>query len=422
MEYRGYYDPNGQGTGGFYTPEPPRRRRSGGTFFFVAVVFTLVGILLAYLVLPNLRGQLEQIAPTPRPEYTRAPEPTPTPGLPAATPTPAQMPELDGPDIIIEDAYNPFPDIIQASSGAVVGVINYANYTDFANREFEMEQGGGSGFVISSSGYIVTNAHVVEGAQRIEVIFKDGTQMDAEVRGVDKIMDVAVLKVERDGLTALKLGQSAAARTGEFVIAIGNPTGQRLADTTTFGIVSSIGRSVNIDGRTNTYIQTDAAINPGNSGGPLINARGEVMGITSAKTLTAGTDEYGNPITAEGIGFAIPIDDALPVIEQLIRFGFVARPGVGISIVEPTPEDREAYDLPEGLLVASVSPGGPAEKAGLRVDDVIVECNGVPVRAQDAFIAQVQGMAVGDECKLRYWRDGKYDECVVIVGDLNQIN
>lgn len=422
MEYRGYYGPNDQGTGGFYTPEPPRRRRSGGTIFFVALVFTLVGILLAYLVLPNLRHELEQITPTPRPQYTRAPEPSPTPGLPAVTPTPAQMPELDGPDIVIQDAYNPFPDIIQASSGAVVGVINHAKYTDFANREFELEQGGGSGFVISSAGYIITNAHVVDGAQRIEVIFKDGVQVDAELRGLDKILDVAVLKVEREGLTALKLGQSATARPGEFVIAIGNPTGQRLADTTTFGIVSSIGRSVNIDGRTNTFIQTDAAINPGNSGGPLINVKGEVIGITSAKTLTAGSDEFGNPITAEGIGFAIPMDDALPIIEQLIRFGFVMRPGVGISIVEPTPEDREAYNLPEGLLIADVALGGPAEMAGLRVDDVLVECNGVPIREQEEFIRQVQAMAVGDECRLRYWRDGRYAECVVVVGDLNQIN
>lgn len=413
MDYKDYYDHSD-----FYgEPQPPKKRGNFGAFVVTAILFMAIGALLMQMVSNNIGKEPSATqSPTPSSEV----HPTLTPATQAATPLPGErmMPEFDGKLPVVSDGNNPIPDIVEACTQGVVGVINY---TSSSLKDYEVEQGGGSGFVISSEGYIITNAHVVEGATSIGVVLHDGSEVKARILGVDATADLAALKIDKVGLTALKLGDSDQTRVGEFTIAIGDPTGRQLSNTTTFGIISAVDRAVNIDGRTSNYIQTDAAINPGNSGGPLLNMNGEVIGITSVKTVSAGYDEFGNVISAEGLGFAIPISDAMPVIQQLITQGFVQRPGIGVSVVQPSALEIEEWGIPNGIIVYSVTKDGPAHKAGLQKYDVIISCNGTKTIDQEAFVKLVQSMKVGESITVEYWRDEKYYDCTVIVGDLNSM-
>ena len=424
MEYPNYYyEQNDRQE----QPQNPPRRGIGG-YVVTAIVFTIIGALLATILMPSLYD-LEGTAQKPAPTLTPgvSPEPVPTPetqkpsesASPADTPKPTSrpMPELDGESPVIGNSTNPIPDIVEQVSTGVLGVINYAYVREFGGTY--VEQAAGSAFMISTDGYIVTNAHVVEDADAVAVTFVDGTELDAEIIGMDKSMDVAVLKVEGENLHALKLGDSDAVRVGEFAIAIGDPTGRELAGTTTFGIIGATAREVNIDGRTNTYLQTDAAVNPGNSGGPLLNMAGEVIGITSAKTVTASYDEFGNAISAEGLGFAIPINDAMKIVSQLITRGYVLRPGIGVSIVTWDALSAQKYETVEGMLVYTVTKDGPADEAGLRPNDIIVEVDGAPVPTQDEFVAHVKAKTVGDTLELKVWRAGEYFDTTLTIGDLN---
>ena len=313
---------------------------------------------------------------------------------------------------------NPLPDIVESAGKGVVGMDVY--YYD-EELEQDVPMAYGSGFIISSEGYIVTNAHVVEGASQVEVKFIDGSSAPGQVIGADSKLDVAVVYVEAQGLTPLALGSSAQVKVGDFTVAIGNPTGEMLADTATFGIISATAREANVEGQVNSYIQTDAAINPGSSGGPLLDMSGKVIGITSAKALYAGYDEYGNMINAEGIGYAIPIDEAMEVVRELITTGHVKRPGIGISVVEIDQTTAEMYQVPQGILVYTVTEDGPAHVADLRINDVILSYDGITAGATTDFVAYVGAMEVGDQVKLRIWRDGQEQELYVTVGDLNQI-
>ena len=424
MEYPNYYyEQNDRQE----QPQNPPRRGIGG-YVVTAIVFTIIGALLATILMPSLYD-LEGTAQKPAPTLTPgvSPEPVPTPetqkpsesASPADTPKPTSrpMPELDGESPVIGNSTNPIPDIVEQVSAGVLGVINYAYVREFGGTY--VEQATGSAFMISTDGYIITNAHVVEDADAVAVTFVDGTELDAEIIGMDKSMDVAVLKVEGKNLHALKLGDSDAVRVGEFAIAIGDPTGRELAGTTTFGIIGATAREVNIDGRTNTYLQTDAAVNPGNSGGPLLNMAGEVIGITSAKTVTASYDEFGNAISAEGLGFAIPINDAMKIVSQLITRGYVLRPGIGVSIVTWDALSAQKYETVEGMLVYTVTKDGPADEAGLRPNDIIVEVDGAPVPTQDEFVAHVKAKTVGDTLELKVWRAGEYFDTTLTIGDLN---
>lgn len=425
MEYPNYYyEQNDRQE----QPQNPPPRRGIGGYIVTAVVFTIIGALLATILMPSLYEIAEgtqPAVPTAQPGLV-SPEATPTPAQqpaeterPAYTPNPTTrpMPELNGESPVIGNAANPIPDIVEQVSAGVLGVINYAYIKDFGGSY--VERATGSAFLISKDGYIVTNAHVVEDADAVAVTFADGTEVDAELVGMDKSMDIAVLKIEGENLHALKLGDSDAVRVGEFTIAIGDPTGRELAGTTTFGIISAAARDVNIDGKTNTYLQTDAAVNPGSSGGPLLNMAGEVIGITSAKTVTASYDEYGNAISAEGLGFAIPINDALKIVSQLITNGYVLRPGIGVTIVTWDALSAQQYETAEGMLVYTVTKDGPADQAGLRPNDIIVEVDGMSAPTQDEFVAHVKAKTVGDALKLKVWRGGEYFETTLVIGDLN---
>lgn len=426
-------------------PQPPKARpkkRGVGGYVVVGAVCLLVGFSLGSLLtgivslgakglggwgdmdsLPEIHGDFgdwewewEWGSKDPdqaQPQTTPQPEPTQAP-----TYTPREMPALDGVAPSLQAMPNPLPDIVESAGKGVVGMDVY--YYD-EELEQDVPMAYGSGFIISSEGYIVTNAHVVEGASRVDVKFIDGSSAPGQVIGADSKLDVAVVYVEAQGLTPLALGSSAQVKVGDFTVAIGNPTGEMLADTATFGIISATAREANVEGQVNSYIQTDAAINPGSSGGPLLDMSGKVIGITSAKALYAGYDEYGNMINAEGIGYAIPIDEAMEVVRELITTGHVKRPGIGISVVEIDQLTAEMYQVPQGILVYTVTEDGPAHAADLRINDVILSYDGITAGATTDFVAYVGAMEVGDQVKLRIWRDGQEQELYVTVGDLNQI-
>lgn len=432
MEYPYYYEQQ--------PPEENDNKRQRGSYVIVAVIFTIVGALLATIFMPAMYNQGNNyqdgnLSPTATPYYTpggaipgmpELPEGTPAPTNPQAStpaPTTRPLPDFDGtPPTLGESTgglYNPIPDIVEQVTSGVVSVINSTYDTWF---KMDRETSTGSGFIISSDGYIVTNAHVIEGASKITVVLSDGTELEAEIIGYDKAStDVAVIKVNATGLNALSIGDSDTVRVGDFVIAIGDPTGLELAGSTTYGIVSAMQRSVNIDGRTNTYLQTDAALNPGNSGGPLFNMSGEVIGINTAKTVTASYDEEGGAISAEGLGFAIPVNDAMSVVTQLITNGQIQRPGVGINVLELDEYAATEYGVPQGIMVYSVTLDGPGYNAGLKPNDIIVEFDGTMVPTQAEFVQIVQSKAVGDEIKFKVWRAGEYFEASIILGDLNSL-
>jgi len=263
----------------------------------------------------------------------------------------------------------------------------------------------GSGVIVSPDGYILTNNHVVEGATQVKVSFTDQREFPAKVIGTDKATDVAVLKIDQRNLPVLALSDSSRAQVGDVVLAIGDPFG--IGQTVTMGIVSATGRS--LGGQIEQYedfIQTDAAINPGNSGGALINARGELVGINTA--ILAG-DTGGN----QGIGFAIPINLARNVMDQIIQHGKVTRGFIGILPQEVTPDIARGFGSPnlKGVAVAEVVPDSPAAKAGLQVGDVITAINGNAVTDVNQFRLQVAGMSPGTRIDLRVNRNGR-DETV----------
>jgi Do/DeqQ family serine protease len=271
-------------------------------------------------------------------------------------------------------------------------------------------QSAGSGVIFDArNGYIVTNAHVVENANEITVTLQDGRDLKAEVIGSDAPSDVAVLKVKPEGLSQITLGDSAKAEVGDFVVAIGNPFG--LQHTVTSGIVSGLSRSgINPDGYED-FIQTDASINPGNSGGALVNLRGELIGINTAILSRSG----GNI----GIGFAIPVNMAHSVMEQLIKYGSVKRGQLGVSMYTVTPDIAHSLGLPNavGALVSQVVEGSPAERAGIRTGDVITAVNGQPVKSNSELRNTIGLLRVGDKVDIGLVRDGKPLRVTAVIAD-----
>jgi serine protease Do len=256
--------------------------------------------------------------------------------------------------------------------------------------------GIGSGFISDPAGYVVTNEHVVHGANAVRIRLADERELDARVVGRDALLDLALLKINgASGLPAARLGSSDAIKVGQPVIAVGNPFG--LGHTVTTGIVSAKARALGL-GPYDDFIQTDASINPGNSGGPLFNAQGEVVGINTA----IRTD-------ANGIGFAIPVDALKDVLPELMEKGHVERGKLGLTFQRVSPDLAKALGLesPSGALVAEIEPGGPAERAGIRPGDVIVAVEGVPIRHADELARQVARRKPGSPLSVTVLRDGK---------------
>ena len=270
-------------------------------------------------------------------------------------------------------------------------------------------RGIGSGFVVDPEGYIVTNHHVVDGAQTIDITLSDGRTLPGKVLGVDPETDLALVKVEATGLPALKFGQSSAMKVGEPVMAIGNPFG--LDHTVTVGIISGTSRVIGA-GRYDDFLQTDAAINPGNSGGPLLNTRGEVVGIATAIASRSGG--------FQGVGFAIPADLAKPILGELRTAGSVTRGWLGVSIQRLTPELAKSFGISnkEGVLVASVVEDSPAAKAGIKAGDLILRYGDKTVTDPRALSSQVAGTPVGRTVDVQLVRDGAPRQVSVTIANL----
>jgi len=260
----------------------------------------------------------------------------------------------------------------------------------------------GSGFILTEDGYVVTNYHLVDGAVGVNVVLHDGTEYEAEVIGYDATNDLAVLKIEAEGLSAATLGSSDELIIGDMVVAIGNPLGE-LTATQTVGYVSGINREVTTDNTIINMIQTDAAINPGNSGGPLFNMRGEVIGITTAKY--SGTTNSGASI--EGIGFAIPIDDVMSVISDLIDYGYVTGAYLGVTVQNTDAESASMFGLPTGAYVVTVEKDGCASRAGIQPKDIIIDLGGTKVSNITDLTRALRHFKAGDETTVTVIRGGK---------------
>jgi serine protease Do len=369
------------------------------------------------------------------------------PALPAITEAPQISDDAVRPAVELSEA---FTNIAEAVTPAVVRIETerprtgggqqqplipeeFRRFFDFPSPDPRQDApprtAGGSGFVVSPDGYILTNDHVVSGATRIRVFLPDRREYIAELVGTDPTTDVAVIKINERNLATLSLGSSSEVRVGEWVLAVGNPGfggGSRVLNhTVTAGIISAIGRPLQlIQGELSRqeawqeissfaiedFIQTDAVINPGNSGGPLVNVRGQVVGINTA--IASVTGYY------QGYGFAIPVDLAKRIMEDLIQYGEVRRAYLGVEMQEVEPVDAELYGLPRpmGALVQSVPEGGPAAQAGFRQEDVIVAIDGVPVERPGQLQLLIAQRRPGDRVRVRFYRDGQPQEVSVRLG------
>ena len=304
-------------------------------------------------------------------------------------------------------------DVVQIATGTAEGTLSIPDVYDLASPTVVSilckSQGGGyvqskmssgSGIIIRHDGYVVTNNHVIDGASEITVTTIAGQNFAAKVVGRDSRTDIAVLKVDNDtALPFAELGDSSTLRVGEMALAIGNPLREELAGTLTVGYISAINRSMVIDGKQMTMLQTDAAINPGNSGGALLNMKGQVIGINTAKST--GYD-------VEGLGFAIPINEAKPIIESIIQHGYVTgRVVIGLKGQTVTEAIAKANDLPVGVYIKEIVSGSAAEKAGLRTGDVITACDGQAVTTIDEINKIRDSHKVGETLTMQIDRNGQ---------------
>lgn len=314
-------------------------------------------------------------------------DPTPTPRPAPATTTSSTDDASDSPPTAATFGLPDIAGVAERIAPAVVQVIATVPEQNIFGQTTD-SRSQGSGVFFSEEGYILTNNHVVEDATEVEIALASRDRVSAEIVGTDPATDLAVLKIDLDdvsGITIAKLGDTEAMRIGDWVIAIGSPLG--FEGSVTVGVISAKGRSLQIDQdseRLNDLVQTDAVINPGNSGGPLLNLAGEVIGINTA--IIRGS--IGNNQEAEGIGFSVSMGTAIPVSTQLIENGRVVRPRIGVQIVDVTPVNaaEQGLSVDEGVLVVALAPGGPAERSGIEIDDVITTVDGIPVSSTTELV------------------------------------
>ena len=409
-----------------FDEKPPRK--GNNVWFYVVLV--LVAAVVGGLFVRYMWPALQQPSSDPQTNVS----PTPTPTSEATTTQPETTAATDGSLVnsntdVAEDAS--LPDMLEAVGPAVVGISNRAEIASPngiigsingipvpGNSETteETEQGYGSGVIISPDGYIITNAHVIDDASKLVVILAGGEEVEATLVGKDETTDLALLKIEKDGLTAINLGNSDEVRVGETVLAIGNPMGQELYGSVSKGIISATNRQITMDSHVYTMLQTDTAINPGNSGGALVNTKGELIGICSVKTISTGTDSNGNSISAEGLGFAIPINEAMPIIEELKEKGYVERPVLGVTGGFLTEQGAAYYRCPVGFVVQQVSAGGGAEAAGIQSMDVITAIDGQELASYAEMSQAITSHEIGDTVTVTVWRNGETLDLNVTLG------
>jgi serine protease Do len=333
--------------------------------------------------------------------------------------------------LVVEGVRTSYADVVEKTSPAVVRIeaegksrrqqaVEQSPLDEFfrqspRNQRPEVQRGLGSGVVVSADGTILTNAHVIDGADKITVLMADNKSFDARLIGTDKPSDLAVLKIEAQNMPYLSLGNSDTVRVGDIVLAIGNPLG--IGQTVTSGIISAKGRRTGLsDGSYDDFLQTDAPINRGNSGGALVNLNSELIGINSQILSAPGTG--GGNI---GIGFSIPSNMAKPVMEQLLKDGRVRRGKLGVNIQPLTDDLAKIFNLKEtsGALVSNVQSGSSAEKAGIKRDDVITAINGDKIEDSSALRIKVAGTLPATEIKLSILRDGAPIELTATLDELN---
>lgn len=363
----------------------------------LSIVFLIV-ITLAV----SLTGCITITTPeTPGPPPATAPSPPPTPINPEWTPPPMMASNQTA-------ALPSIADVVALVKPSVVAINTETVSYDFFNRPFTQE-GAGSGWIIDENGIIVTNNHVVEGARTITVTTDDGSAYTADISSIatDPLNDLAILKIDAGGLPALKRGDTSRLRVGDWVIAIGNALGQGIRATE--GIVSRKGVSLPVSQGQTLYdlIETSAAINPGNSGGPLVNLSGEVIGITSAKVAQIGV---------EGMGYAIGINTATPIIQELVNKGYVTRPWLGVMLytVDQMAIRQLGLVVDEGVLLVEVVPDSPAAQAGLQEGDVIVRFAGEDVVDVQELTRILHKSEIGQPLEVTFWR-GETETTVQVI-------
>lgn len=390
---------------GYYNDQPPnKKRKKGGGWLLPIIIGLVVGVLLMLVIYPNFSGNNRAL----NEENEQS----------SATDN-----EVTYENVTV-DVSTQITDVVDRVSSTVVGVTNIQTRTDFWQEGENSEAGTGSGVIYKKDGdyaYVITNHHVVEGADMVEVVLQDDTNLEAELLGSDLFTDLAVLRINEDKIdSTIEMGSSENLKVGEPAIAIGNPLGHMFAGSVTQGIISGKQRTIpqdfNQDGRPDwqaEVIQTDAAINPGNSGGALINIEGQLIGINSMKI---------SQNIAQGIGFAIPIDTAIPIIEELEETGSVTRPYIGVEIYSleevPKVEWKNTLNLPDsvdgGVYIWSIEPLSPADQAGLQRLDVITEFAGEPVKDILSLRKTLyQELEIGEEVNVVYYRNGKKMETTV---------
>lgn len=345
----------------------------------------------------------------------------------------SQLPSLI--DLASRDDAKSVPDIVEEAMPSVVGIASTFEYKSNSNSAFSWGwgssstpesneiKGTGTGIVMTADGYIITNAHVIYDdseyqcgkAVDVSVVFSDKSELEAKIVGYDTESDIAVLKVDADNLTPATFGNSDELEVGELVIAIGNPLGFDLFGSVTSGIVSALNREISINEKQMKLIQTDAAINSGNSGGPLLNSCGQVIGINSAKM----SSNYSSSASIEGLGFAIPISEAKNIIDDLISYGYVTgKPQIGISCVDVDELYSRYYNIPQGIWVREVEEGSAAEKAGIKVGDVIIGIEGEAVSSIKEMNEIKNKYKAGDEITLTISRSNEDIEIKLVLQEV----
>lgn len=303
-------------------------------------------------------------------------------------------------------------DVYAANVNSTVGITtqittNYFGYQTTAAAS-------GSGFILSADGYILTNYHVIESATEITVTAYSGDTYKAKLIGGDESNDIAVLKIEAEGLTPVTLGSSDSLRVGDNVVAIGNPLGE-LTFSLTSGVVSALDREITTTKGNMNLIQTDCAINSGNSGGALFNMKGEVVGITNAKYSSSSMSEA----SIDNIGFAIPIDSVTSIVNSIVENGYIVKPFIGVSVTDLS-QDFADFGIPSGAAVKAVNEDSPAEKAGLKVNDIIVSVNGEKISSSSDLVKIVKSCKAGDKLELEIYRSGETKEITITVEETKQ--
>lgn len=404
-----------------------KKERGNLVFGIVFILLSLTAIVLLGMVTFRMITSGRSVVSAVTAEGAPAPAATAVPSLPSSpkpvvTPSPDEndrvMPGFDGVAPALPGmSENVIPEIFESVNESVVGILNYQTRV-FGTQELLDVYGTGSGVIVSTDGFILTNQHVVDKAEKISVVLANGEEVEARLIGADVDTDIAVLRIDEKGLKPAPVGDSDKVRVGEYVLAIGNPIdSQRLTNTLTLGIVSAKERSITIDGHTNAYLQTDAAVNFGNSGGPLINMAGEIIGITSAKTIVAGYDSLGLPVSAEGIGFALPINDVVEIMKVLVEYGTVERPAVGIMVTTLDEVSSAQLGVVPGIYVDSVVTGGPADMAGLKAGDHILTVDGQNFEEHLELVEYIAERKIGDKLAFVIEREGEELTLTVDLGN-----